>query len=442
MFCLRFTKKTRVQKFEADEKLSSSQSSIPATLAASPAPAPAQPAETGGTQKTKRNWRNRLFSIFQRKKKPKETPPASVESNISSHRKTPTGRVKKTSCWPFRCCWRSNRVAPSPEPKPQLERKPGPKPEPQRCDAVKDDKKVEFIPLNAPDYETFWISEESLPSDFSDYAAIMEQFFLEEMLSDYFRTKKTNISDVQMSTKGTVANFGFPNMGQTCYLNSSLQSLLTLKDLFASIQSTEPVWSSVPGAQLLRHLSEIKDKHASPDLTEKSSLLLKFKEAMSLQAPEFRDNRQKDAHEFLISVLNQIQSLSPALKEAAARFGTSYTCPVEDNLVFWMENSRTCKTCGAQTTKREKFTNISLDVVLGASIEEMLQAYQNEELLEYSCQCGGKISSRKSSLDTLPGVFIMHLKRFRVTPCYTLEKVTDPVQIQRDVVVSSNQVRK
>ncbi|XP_047450717.1 probable ubiquitin carboxyl-terminal hydrolase 4 [Mugil cephalus] len=104
-----------------------------------------------------------------------------------------------------------------------------------------------------------------------------------------------------------------------------------------------------------------------------------------------------------------------------------------------MDNSRTCKTCGAQTTTREKFTNISLDVVPGASIEEMLKAYQSEEDLECSCQCGGKISGRKSSLDTLPGFLIVHLKRFRFTEAYTLEKVIDPVQIQRDMLVSSNQ---
>lgn len=51
--------------------------------------------------------------------------------------------------------------------------------------------------------------------------------------------------------------FRFPNIGQTCYLNSSLQSLLTLKDFFASIRSTEPIWGSVPAAQLLRYNSHV-----------------------------------------------------------------------------------------------------------------------------------------------------------------------------------------
>ncbi|XP_047437173.1 ubiquitin carboxyl-terminal hydrolase 37-like [Mugil cephalus] len=201
----------------------------------------------------------------------------------------------------------------------------------------------------------------------------------------------------------------------------------------------EPVWSSVPGAQLLRQLIQLQEKHASTASKDKRRLLRLFKDTVSGQAMEFRDDEQKDAHEFLTSVLDQIQGLCPLLKEAAAGSGTTYTCPVEENLVFWMENTRTCQTCGAQNTRREKFTNISLDVIPGGTTEEMLEAYQEEEAFEFTCQCGGRISTLKSTLDTLPGVLIMHLKRFRFTPTFTLEKVDDPVQVQRDMVVSSNQ---
>ncbi|KAI4812857.1 hypothetical protein KUCAC02_024222, partial [Chaenocephalus aceratus] len=36
-------------------------------------------------------------------------------------------------------------------------------------------------------------------------------------------------------------------------------------------------------------------------------------------------------------------------------------------------------------------------------------------------------------------VLLLHLKRFKVTPSYKLEKVNDPVDLLRDLIVSSNE---
>lgn len=118
----------------------------------------------------------------------------------------------------------------------------------------------------------------------------------------------------------------------------------------------------------------IRDAHTSTDSQSKRGLLCSFKEAVSVQAPEFSDRQQKvsqlvlcfiispppdsfssvykllcvflcvqDAHEFLTSVLDQIRRLSPLMQQIARSMGRRYTCPVEDHLVFKMENTRTCK---------------------------------------------------------------------------------------------------
>ncbi|XP_040920935.1 ubiquitin carboxyl-terminal hydrolase 37-like [Toxotes jaculatrix] len=222
-------------------------------------------------------------------------------------------------------------------------------------------------------------------------------------------------------------------------MNSSLQGLLSLEDLVRNISCQEPIWSSVPQARLLRCFIAIRDAHSSPDSWTKSYLLHSFKKVVSVQAPEFGDHCQKDAHEFLISVLGQLRGLSPLLSAAASNKGLRYTCPVEDHLLFKMENTRTCKSCGAQSKHEEEFTNLSLDLVPRGSVEEMLQEYQRETELEYTCTCGGKTSSYKSAFATLPRMLVLHLKRFRFTHSYELEKVQDPVVLFRDLVVSSAQ---
>ncbi|KAL7385783.1 hypothetical protein ABVT39_000223 [Epinephelus coioides] len=252
--------------------------------------------------------------------------------------------------------------------------------------------------------------------------------------------KKMDSPNPERSNKtNDIKCFGFPNSGQTCYMNASLQSLLTLEDFIGDISRMEQVWSSVPEAQLMRSLMDVRDIHLSIDAQVKISLLKSFKDVVSAQAPAFWDTLQKDAHEFLTTVLEQMRGLAPLLQETAAFMGTHYTCPVEDHLVITIENTRTCKSCGAQSVRQEESTNLSLDLLPGGSVEEMLQEYLKETEVEFRCDCGRNKSSCRSSFLTLPQVLILQLKRFRYSPFFELEKAHDPVRLTRDLLVSSTQ---
>ncbi|XP_067429173.1 ubiquitin carboxyl-terminal hydrolase 46-like [Thunnus thynnus] len=105
-----------------------------------------------------------------------------------------------------------------------------------------------------------------------------------------------------------------------------------------------------------------------------------------------------------------------------------------------MENTRTCSRCGAQSKRQDEFTNLSLDLVPGGSVEKMLEEYQKETVLDYKCECGGSKSSQKPAFETLLSVLILHIKRFRFTPSWQLVMVRDPVMLTRELVVSSKQV--
>ncbi|XP_034554809.1 ubiquitin carboxyl-terminal hydrolase 37-like isoform X1 [Notolabrus celidotus] len=235
-------------------------------------------------------------------------------------------------------------------------------------------------------------------------------------------------------------NLGFPNPAQNCYMNACLQSLLTMEDFVNSINSQEQVWRSIPEAQLLRSFMEVKKSYFSQDKRMKVKLLTAFKTAVSVHAPEFRDFSQKDAHEFLTSVLEQVRSFTPKLRLMATSMGKTYKCPVESNTMFKMENTRTCKGCGAKSIREEVFTSLSLDLIPGhGTLEEMLINYLKQTDLEYQCKCGSILSGQRSSFTTLPNVLVLHLKRFSFTPTYRLIKVCDPVHLNRDLVVSSNE---
>ncbi|XP_035535009.1 ubiquitin carboxyl-terminal hydrolase 37-like [Morone saxatilis] len=354
-----------------------------------------------------------------------------------------SSKVQKSHWWHrlLRCCKRRHRVAPSPEEEePQGPVETQSNAVPQEADVVQCE---EPVALFGGQGDT--MADTSLLAELLNPDTILEQTVIEALIREQVsRTTRSGAGRgdaVKRSTTTTTDRFGFPNIGQTCYLSSCLQSLLTLEDFIRDLSSQEQVWTSVPKAQLIRRLMAIRDVHTSTDSERKGRLLRGFMKALSVQAPEFGElgNLQKDAHEFLTSVLDQIRSLSPHLQVVAASTGRRYTCPVDDHLVFRMEHTRTCKRCGLQSTRQEEFSNLSLDLVPGGSVEDMLQDYVEETELEFRCECGGNTSGQRSAFVTLPRVLVLHLKRFRFTPAFQQVKVHDPVGLLRDMVVSSNQ---
>ncbi|CAL8323287.1 unnamed protein product [Boreogadus saida] len=145
-------------------------------------------------------------------------------------------------------------------------------------------------------------------------------------------------------TEQQLGFLGLPNLAQSCYLNSTLQSLLTLRVFSQEMEQTQWAWSLAPSAQLLREFAAIGTSRCSGNNGHKMAVLGAFKKRVSLQAPEFKDGGQKDAHEFLTAVLDQLRSLSLLLKPAALDMvGRTYSCPVEAHLLFNMLRTRTCK---------------------------------------------------------------------------------------------------
>ncbi|XP_042245791.1 ubiquitin carboxyl-terminal hydrolase 37-like isoform X2 [Thunnus maccoyii] len=421
MFALRrFQKKKPVESIVAHESQQrpGSHESVAATT-----PASATSAEAGKQTKIKKvPWRNRLFG-HPEKKETKE-----VEEGKESTCE-PKPKATKTPWWRrlLTCCKRKHRVAPAATSDEEKEKKEEKKNRSSPAGNCHLDEVVAFSVA----VEEFLQSTE-LPD--------LNPFMVDLLQAQFSSTKGSQVGVGDGVRGSTINHFGFPNLGQSCYINSSLQSLLTLEDFVSDVSRQDLVWSSFPEARLMRTFMAIRDARVSTSAQSKVRLLRSFKEAVSAQAPEFRDHQQKDAHEFLTSVLDQMRSLSPSLQETAANMGTRYTCPVEDHLVFKMENTRTCSRCGAQSRRQEEFTNLSLDLVPGGSVEKILEEYQKETALDYKCECGGSESSQKPAFETLPSVLILHIKRFRFTPSWQLVKVRDPVMLTRELVVSSKQV--
>ncbi|MEQ2295963.1 hypothetical protein AMECASPLE_020021 [Ameca splendens] len=228
---------------------------------------------------------------------------------------------------------------------------------------------------------------------------------------------------------------GLPNLGLTCYINATLQSLLTLSCFVQEIHNQMLVWGSHYKSQLFRGFLDIGVCRFSSIREEKKLVLSTFKRIIAEFNSDFEDSRQKDAHEFLICVLDLMRSLSPEMQLTAANLGLTYTCPVVEHIALQMLNTRTCTGCGERSHTVEDFVNLSLDLIPGGSVSQCLQEYFKEGHLEYMCHCGAQDSSVQSLFFTLPNVLILHLKRFIFTMSCRVQKITKPITLSRELVV-------
>ncbi|XP_034020917.1 ubiquitin carboxyl-terminal hydrolase 37-like [Thalassophryne amazonica] len=146
----------------------------------------------------------------------------------------------------------------------------------------------------------------------------------------------------QVTTINDFFSCGLPNLGQSCYMNSALQGLLTLKAFLDDIKRQKMIWHSLPDADIIRNFVKVAEVSNFEDQGTKFDALRKLKKAVSQSYSQFEDNRQKDTHEFLTCMLHQISSLSPILGAIGDSMGVPYTCPVGNHMGFEMLNTRTC----------------------------------------------------------------------------------------------------
>uniref|UniRef100_A0AAV2M3H6 USP domain-containing protein n=1 Tax=Knipowitschia caucasica TaxID=637954 RepID=A0AAV2M3H6_KNICA len=124
------------------------------------------------------------------------------------------------------------------------------------------------------------------------------------------------------------------------------------------------------------------------------------------------------------------------LQNVASSLGMTYKCPVQE-LEFSLDCRRICQTCGKGSRKREDFTNLSLDLCAETTTDKLLENYLKPTQLEYNCTCKGQVSTMSAMFSTLPNILVLHLKRYRYTRDYRLEKVHDGMSIDKALVLST-----
>ncbi|KAM7359486.1 ubiquitin-specific protease 12/46 [Cochliomyia hominivorax] len=266
--------------------------------------------------------------------------------------------------------------------------------------------------------------------------------------------------------------FGLVNFGNTCYSNSVLQALYFCKPFREKVLEYKAK-NKRPKETLLSCLADLFYNIATQKKKVGSIAPKKFIARLRKEKEEFDNYMQQDAHEFLNFLINHINEIILAERNAnkngsaagtaaiksssttststtASNSSTNGTCsqstgsfngigigitdvttPTQTNSAntepTWVHeifqgtltSETRCLNCETVSSKDEHFFDLQVDVDQNTSITHCLRCFSNTETLcsdnKFKCDncCNYQEAQKRMRVKKLPMILALHLKRFK-----------------------------
>ncbi|KAJ7986997.1 hypothetical protein DPEC_G00334190 [Dallia pectoralis] len=204
---------------------------------------------------------------------------------------------------------------------------------------------------------------------------------------------------------------GLPNIGNSCFLNATLQSLLYLPVFFQEILRHDNISRLYSTYNLHSCLSEVHyscQPGSGANEDSKELILRTVKYLLADQDPKYIQDSQQDAHELLVNMLCLLRVEGSVLVE----LNPGYISPVS-HLEFMMASVLSCTSCGRQSSTSELYNHLSLDISPERTLQACLALSFKRCTVDFRCpDCNSLQASKREQFHTLPRVLVLHLKRF------------------------------
>uniref|UniRef100_A0A182MJ13 Ubiquitin carboxyl-terminal hydrolase 36 n=1 Tax=Anopheles culicifacies TaxID=139723 RepID=A0A182MJ13_9DIPT len=231
--------------------------------------------------------------------------------------------------------------------------------------------------------------------------------------------------NVQIGWKTTgrkwLVGAGMTNMGNTCYLNSTLQALFHVPAIANWLLSDEPHRSKCDdggsgGSCIICAMAKTLLESQTNQTAFRPYLVYS---KLRLVCKHLVPGRQEDAHEFLRYLVEAMEKsyLNRSKNSKELDQYSKETTPLNQILGGYLRSEVKCLSCQHVSTTFQHFEDLLLDIRKANSIDEALELYFARERLEemgYKCEaCKRRVAATKQfSLERAPFVLCIQLKRF------------------------------
>ncbi|KAK2716614.1 ubiquitin carboxyl-terminal hydrolase 36-like [Artemia franciscana] len=234
-----------------------------------------------------------------------------------------------------------------------------------------------------------------------------------------------NWTDIELGWKRNIpVGAGMINMGNTCYLNSTLQALFHVPSFVNWIlnekkhrtRCSQRGSDGAPQCVLCAVEMTLKTSHDKSGGAIKPTCVYRRLNAI---CKHLVHGRQEDAHEFmryLIEAMDKSYLMSLNVTKLDAR--SKETSPINQIFGGYLRQEVKCLKCHYVSVTHQHFQDIALDIARVSSLDEALSLFFKKETLEganlYKCdRCKQKVPATKQCfLERPPHVLCIQLKRF------------------------------
>eukprot|EP00756_Hemistasia_phaeocysticola_P015573 Hpha_TRINITY_DN15420_c0_g1::TRINITY_DN15420_c0_g1_i2::g.176888::m.176888 len=254
--------------------------------------------------------------------------------------------------------------------------------------------------------------------------------FLSDEIAEVSKDKTKGVMEL------AVGGSGFKNLGNTCYMNAVICSLLSLDPFADAVISTARLYKFMGKSDgLLSALNEVVQLRYRGELEGRGVDLGQLKDLVGREKAAFRGNRQQDAHEFAVTLLDSLHEEVTSVygREKENTLACNSASLVRRLFECGAEKKLGCLQCDGGTARyEERFFVVSapikdrihdtavdvdnLNPAPAPSLSSLLRHnFFNSECVERKCPgCSHGESELRIRISQLPYVMLLHAKRFHV----------------------------
>lgn len=230
---------------------------------------------------------------------------------------------------------------------------------------------------------------------------------------------------IQLGWRGNVpVGSGLANMGNTCYLNSTLQALFHIPSFVNWLLNDKVHTAKCEKMNGMTHTEclicamantlQYSQRHSGSSVKP-----TQIYSKLNLICKHLVHGHQEDAHEFLRYLIESMERSYLRIVQASNLDSYSKeTTPLNQIFGGYLRTEVTCLECNHVSTTFQHFQDLLIDIRQISNINEGLDAYFSRERLDgeeaYKCeQCHKRVAAtKKFSLEKPPNVLCVQLKRF------------------------------